>query len=826
MKKLLLLIDGSSLAYRSHYAFIRNPLRTSKGEPTSAIFGFARSLKKLTDELDLDYAAVCFDLPGPTFRDENFADYKAKRKETPEELVAQLPFINDLCESAGFPVITKEGYEADDIIATFTKEAEMSNVETVIFTLDKDLMQLVSDNVKVLNMHSSGVEWYDKEKVEEKFGIPPEKMNDYLALTGDPSDNIPGIKGIGKKTAVKLLNNFNSLESIFSDIEQIKSTSVKNKLKGKKEEAEKWKDLTRLEKNVPVSEKLEDLKYKGPAAKKLKDLLNRFELYSLVKEWLGAEENPGNFNKVDSIKIKEGQPICVYNNGGDFLISDGKDVEITEKGKLRLRLIDFEDNPLILEDAKKFAHLIGFYPKNKIFDLSIMHYLLYPNRKNHSLSRILLEMGTISEKPEAVAISMKKIHQRLSDELKKNDILKIYEELEEPLISILYDMEKYGLLINKELLIALKKSLEDRIQETEQKIYNLAGSEFNLRSPKQLSEILFLKLKLPPVKKTKTGFSTDFEVLKALSGKHPVVSELIDFRELDKLLTAYVIPLIDCVNRQTGRINHEFQQTVASTGRLTSTTPNLQTLPVRTETGRKIREAVIAPEYNMILSCDYSQIELRILAYISNDEKLINDFENKLDIHQQTACRIFGVNPEKVEPEMRRKAKAVNFGIVYGISPFGLSKQLGISSTEAGNIIAKYYSNHPGVEKWQKKTIEGAINSGFVQTIYGRKRRIPELKSRREMEYGKRIAINTPVQGSAADIIKKAMILIDRELKNRKLKTKMILQIHDELLFEVPLNEKEEALSLIIPAMENAGRPVGIPLKVDYAFGKNWNEAH
>lgn len=822
----MLLIDGSSLAYRSYYAFVRNPLKTSKGEPTSAIFGFARGLKKLADELNLNYAAVCFDLPGPTFRDEHFADYKAKRKETPEELVTQLPYINDLCESAGFQVITKEGYEADDIIATLTEEAERKNLETVIFTLDKDLMQLVSDNVKVLNMHSSGVEWYDKEKVEEKFGIPPEKINDFLALTGDPSDNIPGIKGIGKKTAAKLLKKFNSLEAIFKNIDQIEDSNIKNKLLGNEKEAEQWKGLTRLEKNVPIAQSLEDLKYEGPDPEKLKDLLNRFELYSLVKEWLGTEENPQNFNKVDSIKVKEGQEICIYNNDGKFLISDGKYIEAEEKDKLRLRLIDFQDNPLVLEDAKKFAHLIGFYPKNKIFDLSIMHYLLYPNRKNHSLSRILLEVGTTSEKPEAVSVSMRRVYQRLFDELRENDLLRIYEEIEEPLISILYDMEKHGLLIDKELLVDLKKSLENKIQETEQKIYKLAGNEFNLRSPKQLSEILFLKLKLPPGKKTKTGFSTDFEVLKALSGKHPVVTELINFRELDKLLAAYINPLINCVNKESGRINHEFQQTVASTGRLTSTTPNLQTLPVRTETGRKIREAVVAPEYHLILSCDYSQIELRILAYISNDEKLINDFDNNLDIHQQTACRIFGVKPENLGPEMRRKAKAVNFGIVYGISPFGLSKQLGITSTEAGNIIGKYYSNHPGVEKWQKKTIEGAIHSGFVQTIYGRKRRIPELKSRREMEYGKRIAINTPIQGSAADIIKKAMILIDRELKNRKLKTKMILQIHDELLFEVPLNEKEEVLKLTIPAMENAGRSVKIPLKVDYAFGKNWNEAH
>jgi DNA polymerase-1 len=825
MKKLLLLIDGSSLAYRSHYAFINNPLKTSRGEPTSAIFGFARSLKKLSEELKLDYAAVCFDLPGPTFREKEFADYKAKREKTPEDLVVQLPNINKLCESAGFPVISKEGYEADDIIATLAEKAGKENIETLIFTLDKDLMQLVSDNVKVLNMNPKGVEWYDRSKVEEKFGIPPGKINDFLALSGDPSDNIPAIKGIGKKTAAMLLNKFDSLENIFSNIDRIENASIRNKLNGKEKEAEQWKNLIKLEKNVPISEKLTDFKYKGVNPEKLKNLLKYFEFYSLIEEWL-KEEQPKNFNIVSSIKPKEGQPICIYHNEDQFFISADNDVEVVEKDKIRIRFTEFKNNHLILEDAKKFAHLIGFYPKNKILDLSIIHYLLYPNSKNHSLSRILLEQGITSAEGESISVSMKGAYEKLFDDLKKNDLLKVYTEIEEPLISILYEMENHGLLINKNLLIDLQNSIEKELKNIEEKIYKLAESQFNLRSPKQLSEILFLKLGLTPVKKTKTGFSTDFEVLTALSSKHPVIPELINFRELDKLLGAYVIPLINCADKESGRVHHEFQQTVATTGRLTTTDPNLQTLPIRTESGRKIREAVIAPEYHLILSCDYSQIELRILAHISNDQQLISDFENNFDIHLQTACRIFDTRPEDVTPEMRRKAKAVNFGIIYGISPFGLSKQLDITNTEANNMIEKYYTNHPGVEKWQKKTIEEAMDSGFVKTVFGRKRLIPELKSLREIEYGKRIAINTPIQGSAADIIKKAMILINKELKNKMLKTKMILQIHDELLFEVPLIEKEEAKDLIISAMENAGASVKIPLKVDCFFGKNWNEAH
>jgi DNA polymerase-1 len=675
-------------------------------------------------------------------------------------------------------------------------------------------------------MHKSGVEWYDRAKVEEKLGVPPEKINDFLALTGDSSDNIPGIEGIGKKTAAALLKKFNSLENIFSNVNQIKNTSVRNKLIGKEKEAQRWKGLTRLEKDVPIEEELTNLEYRGVNSKNLKNLLKHFELYSLIEEWIGKEEESQNFNKVNSIEAKEGQSICIYQDEDKAFISVGNDVEVIEKDRLRLRLNDFQRNSIVLEDAKKFAHLVGFYPKNKVFDLSIMHYLLYPNRKNHSLQRILLEQGISSGEPESLSVSMKIAYEKLLDELNKNDLSKVYNEIEEPLISVLYDIENIGLLINKDLLIGLKDSIEKELEEIEVEIYKFAGSEFNLRSPKQLGEVLFLKLKLPPVKKTKTGFSTDFEVLKALSQKHPIVPELIKFRELDKLLAAYVVPLISCVDEESGRIHHEFQQSVAATGRLTTTSPNLQTLPIRTEKGRKIRESVIAPQYHEILSCDYSQIELRILAYISNDEKLIDDFKNHLDIHLQTACRIFGIASEDVDSEMRRKAKAVNFGIIYGISPFGLSKQLEVTNTEAGNIIERYYDNHPGVEEWQKETIENAMNSGFVKTIYGRKRIIPELKSKQQIEYGKRIAINTPIQGSAADIIKKAMISINRGLKNKMLKTKMILQIHDELLFEVPLIEKQEAIDLILPAMENAGELAKIPLKVDYAFGKNWNEAH
>ncbi|MEO0292804.1 MAG: DNA polymerase I [candidate division WOR-3 bacterium] len=826
--KRLVLIDGSSLSYRSYYAFINNPLKTSKGEPTSAIFGFARAIKKISRELKPDYAAVCFDLPHPTFRKEEFSAYKAHRKKTPEDLVVQLPYIKELCEAAGFPVITKEGYEADDIIATLVEQVKGEDLETIIFTLDKDLTQLVSDKVKVLNMHKSEEELYDRNKVEEKFGVPPEKIKDLLALSGDSSDNIPGIKGIGEKTAASLLKKFGSLENIFLNIEEIENSAIRNKLKGKEEEAKKWKSLIELNKNVPIQKEISELKYRGENVEKLRSLLQSLEFYSLIKEWVGEIKGRTNYQIVSSLKIKKEYPLCVYLEPikNQIFVSSGEEVEIMNKNRLRESIKEGKETILVTEDVKRLAHLIGFYPKNEVFDLSIAHYLLYPNRRDHSLPRIMIEEGLNIGPSEEISVSIYEVYVKLKNRLEENELLEIYKEIEKPLIPVLFKMEENGILVDKNLLEELKESMEKELKEIEQSIYRLAGVEFNIRSPKQLREILFGRLGLPPLKKIKTGFSTDLEVLSLLSSYHSIVPELINFRELDKLITAYIIPLINSINKENGRIHPEFQQTVAATGRLTTINPNLQTLPIRTEKGKKIREAVIAPKECQILSCDYSQIELRILAYLSKDEKLIEDFENNLDIHLQTASRIFGIEGEKVSEELRRRAKAVNFGIIYGISPFGLSKQLGITNLEASAIIEKYYASHPGVAKWQKEIVEKAMERGFVKTIFGRKRLIPELKNPKEVEYGKRIAINTPIQGSAADIIKKAMIEINKELEKRELKTKMILQIHDELLFEVPSFEKEEVKELVISAMENAGKVVGIPLKVDYSFGKNWNEAH
>lgn len=823
MNNLLLLVDGSSLAYRSFYAFINNPLSTSRGEPTSAVFGYTRSIKKVLDELSPDYAAVSFDLEAPTFRKKEYEDYKAQRKKMPDELKEQIPHIVRVSEAAGLHVVSKEGYEADDVIATLVSMAEDRDMKVIIFTMDKDLMQLCNENVEVLNMRSSGEEFMDREKVEKKFGIPPEKIPDYLALKGDQSDNIPGIRGIGKKTAARLISDYGSMENIFSSIGGIKSKSIREKLEGKREEAFKWKRFIELRRDISLSRDIEDLKYTGIEKSELKEIFDELELYSLMEEWLDGN-NDIDYKEVTIFKVKPDETYVIYPDSGKFGISDGdKLMEAGLEGTLKF-LSEAKNNRLIVDDAKALAHLLGEFPEAEIFDLSIVHYLLNPNSRNHSPDRILLEKGFsgVDEKEKAVIIH--KVAEKLEEDLKKENLMSVYREIEEPIIEILYSMENRGIMFDSELIKNLRSSIHKECEKIRKKIYNLAGEEFNLRSPKQMGEILFEKLGLPVVKRTKTGYSTDAEVLGKLLGEDPIIEEIMKYRELDKLFTSYIEPLIDSINSETGRIHASFQQTAAATGRITVTEPNLQTLPVRSDKGRRIRQSVIAPADFLILSCDYSQIELRILAHLSGDEMMLQSFEENEDIHTATAARIFGMDSSSVTNSERRKAKAVNFGIIYGISPYGLSSQLSISTEESSRIIDNYYSKHPGVEKWQKNIIEEAQEKGYVETICKRKRKVPELKNPGQSNYGKRIAMNTPIQGSAADIIKKAMIEIFRYTGDNP-DVHMILQVHDELLFEVRESKKDKIIDKIIPLMEEVVE-LKVPLKVDYKFAENWEKAH
>ncbi len=587
----------------------------------------------------------------------------------------------------------------------------------------------------------------------------------------------------------------------------------------------RWKGLIKLEKNVPLDKDIDDLKYNGINHRDLEGILNQLEFYSLAQEWINKDNEYIEYSIVDSIDIESENTLSILPIEENLTFSNGKELMIINQKEAKSLLRKMKVDSFIMEDAKEIAHLVGYYPMGNIYDLSVMHYLLYPNRSKHTVDRIFAELGLLPKNKEAKAVLTHKILEILTNSLKANDLWKLYNEMEELLIPVLFSMERTGILLDLELLKELQSSIEIEIKETERKIYDLAGEEFNLRSPKQLGKILFEKMGLPVIKTIKTGYSTDAEVLSSIQDKNPIIPEILKFREIDKLKSSYINCLIENIDIETGRIYTKFQQTVASTGRITTKDPNLQTLPIRSARGRKIRKALIAPPGHLLLSCDYSQIELRILAHLSGDKKLLEDFKKDEDIHSITASIIFSTEPERITSAMRRQAKAINFGIIYGISPFGLSKQLNIPPKAASKIIEIYYLTHPGVERWQKETLDNAKDLGWVKTIYGRKRWIPELHNPRQTEYGRRIAINSPIQGSAADIMKKAMIEIQNKIEEKGLSTKMILQIHDELLFEVPEIEKEIAANLIISTMESISE-LTIPLKVDYKYGRNWDEAH
>ncbi|MCD6399372.1 DNA polymerase I [candidate division WOR-3 bacterium] len=825
----LLLIDGSSLAYRSFYAFINNPLRNSKGMNTSGVFGFVRSLNKVLKEIKPEYVAVSFDLPGPTFRHREYAPYKATRKKMPDELARQLPIIRDVVKGYGIRIVEKEGFEADDIILTIAKKASEKGKDVIIFTFDKDIMQTVDSKIKILNMLTKGEEWYGPEEVEDKFGVKPRQIPDLLSLIGDSSDNIPGVPSIGPKTAAKLIKKYGSIEEIYRHILEIKSNKIRETLLKFKEQVMMAKELTNISPiNMNIS--IEDLKWDGIKNDVIINIFKKLEFFSLIRE-LGIE-NKESF-EVRTATIEElGPDISIIRRateeGPVFYFSDGRKVAlIKEDSKLR-EIINSKDN-VVFEDAKSFFHSTGILLERKFDDICLMDYLINPNIRTHNIERILLqEEGIVLDEKdqeyfEKKAYYTKKIRDRLMDLMRTEELLPVYREIEVPLIPVLFDMEKTGIKFDIGFLKEFSKELGEELEQIEEQIFDIAGERFNLRSPKQLSQILFEKLGLPAVKKTKTGYSTDAETLAVLSQEYEIAKLLLSYREQDKLKSSYADALPKLIDKETGRIHCTFNQTIAATGRITVSEPNLQTLPIRGEIGREIRKALIAESGFRILSCDYSQIELRILAHITGDKYLIDGFRKGKDIHTHTASVVFQVAEKDVTPVMRRQAKVVNFGLVYGMSAFGLAKELGISQTEASVFIENYFRDFGGVKQWIDTIINFAKENGFVRTLFGRKRRIPELSSKRTEDYGRRIAINTPIQGTAADLIKLAMIDVWRYLKRKK--TRMILQIHDELLFEISEDEIEEVIPEIKKRMENIIK-LDVPLIVDAHIGNNWAEAH
>ena len=855
MKKVIL-IDGNNLLFRSYYAtaYKGSILRNSKGFPTNALFGFVNMLNKIISEENPSYMMIAFD-KGKTFRHEKYKEYKDGRKETPDELKKQFPVAKEIAKAMGIPCFEIDEYEADDIIGTFAKEVDLNdNFIATIISSDKDLLQLISDDVEVKLLKSNDYIRMNKNTFIETYGFTPEKITDLKGIMGDASDNIPGVKGIGEKGAISLIQKYGKIENIYNNIEEIKG-KTKEKLLNDKENAFFSKELATIYKDVPIDKDLTKIKYNG-ITPKLIPLLKEYEFFSLIKKLniKEEEEQKQEYEIKDSIHISKDSAIYIETIGS---YHDNKILGITitnEDGnyfiesKNIINITFSSDIVLYTYDLKKLYILFKYNKveiKNKIYDLMIESYILnYHIKEDISyLMNICGYNGISCEemlkkknkliKEDFIYNMIKKssfIYQnriKFYEELKNEGYLSLYEKIDLPLTYVLIDMEYTGVNVDKDYLLSMKKEVYEKIKELEDSIYTLAGTkDFNIQSPKQLGIVLFEKLGIPYPKKIKSNksYSTSVDILNKLT-EYEIVRKILDYRTYTKLYSNYIVGLIEYI-KEDGKIHTIFTQTLTRTGRLSSTSPNLQNIPAREEYGKLIRKAFVPSGDGLIISSDYSQIELRVFAHMSKASNLIEAFNNNLDIHTKTAMDIYGVKKEDVTSSMRRNAKAVNFGILYGISSFGLSEDLGINVKDAKVFIDNYLKTYPGIKDYMNSLIKSAHDNGYVETIFGRKRIIDELENKNYMvrTQGERMALNTPIQGTSADILKIAMIEIYNELSKRNLKAKMIIQVHDELLIDCPKNEKDEVISIIKDKMENACK-LSVPLKVDIECGKNWYEA-
>lgn len=888
MKKKVLLIDGNSFCYRAFYA-IRG-LSTSKGQPTNAIYGFVAMLNKLRAEHKPDYLAVTFDLKGPTFRHKRFADYKVQRKPMPDELSAQLPVIKRILRAYRIPIFEKEGYEADDIIATLARRLSAPagdkkrrsvspELEVLIVTGDKDILQLVSNAVKVINPHKDNL-ILDEAWVKKRFGVSPGKVIEIMALAGDTSDNIPGVPGIGEATAIELIKRFGTLGEVLANADKVTNKARSERIKKFAELARMSRELARLDCDVPQLAPLGSKHPTGQAQREPPDLLAELKvveadnerLFEIFKELefkslmqkvarefkdridynVYGRDEAGEYFK--NLSKEEGvafylaagprfDPMAAKITGIAFAFEKKKplffSLEQTAKDTLK-SILENKNIKKIGHDLKYAKVLLSNYGitlQGISFDTMIASYLLEPARLKYELGDLALEyLNCNLPAPGADREAAKTCSQNatlifrlsgiLRSELKQKNLLALFENIEMPLIEVLADMEKEGVALDKDLLLHLSRDFDAKLKALTKEIYEMTGESFNINSPKQLSCVLFEKLKLPRIKRTKTGSSTDTEVLRKLSTAHPVAESLLEFREISKLKSTYIDGMMKLLHSGTGRIHTSFNQTGTATGRLSSSRPNLQNIPIKTSLGKRIRQAFIPAEKgSLLLSADYSQIELRILAHLCGDKNLISAFKEGLDIHAYTASLIFDVSADKVSPQMRDTAKTVNFGITYGMSAYGLSKDLGAGLNQAQEFIDAYFTRYPGVKSYINRQIAKAGREGFVTTLMKRRRYIPQVGSLDEnaRRFAQRVAINAPVQGTAADLIKAAMVEIHRRLKAQNSSVKMIIQVHDELVFSVPREELAAARALIKDKMENVIR-LKVPVKVSIKTGKNWLE--
>ena len=844
MKKVVL-VDGNNLMFRSYFAtlYSGSTLRNKKGFPTNAIYGFVNMINKIISEEKPMYIAVAFDI-GKTFRHEKYDYYKGKRDNTPDELKEQFPIAKQILTAMNIKYFELQGYEADDIIGTFSKKCEQDDdFKALIVSSDKDLLQLITDQTEVKLLKTKDYIRMDYKTFYDTYGIEPIKMIDLKALMGDASDNIPGVKGIGEKTALKLLTTYGSLSSIYEHIDEIKG-SVKDKLIQDKDNAYMSYDIATIYKDVPLNVELEELAYIPKDKNELYKIYNELEFYSLIKESNNKEENSNNTENINYIN-KSKQEIndniislyidldnnnyhnanilgfAIYNNSVSSYIPYTKDTDLSFLNK---KIYTYDYKRLYVSLKKNNLTI-----PTCLFDTMIGAYLVNYNIKD-DISYLAKQMGyeiDNSSKENSEIDKAKFVYDTyntLMDMMQKENVMTLYNDIEFPLVTVLAKMEMNGIKVKKEVLFEMKDEILKRIEEVSQIIYNMAGVEFNISSPKQLGDILFEKLGLPHAKKNKTGYSTDISVLEKLRD-YPIVEYIIEYRTLYKLYTTYIEGILNSISSD-GKIHTIYTQTVARTGRLSSIEPNLQNIPIRYELGRLIRKAFVPLDNSILMSCDYSQIELRVFAHLSKVPELVMAFVNDMDIHTKTAMDIFHVKEEEVTKDMRRKAKAVNFGILYGISSYGLSEDLNIKPKEAKEFINKYFETYPGVKEYMDKEIEEAKKNGYVKTIMNRKRIIEELHSSNHVvrSMGERMALNTPIQGSSADILKMAMIKIDKYFEDNNIKSTMLLQVHDELIFNVIKEEEEEVRKIVSNIMENIIK-LDVPLKVSIEEGNNWYEA-
>lgn len=906
--KTLFLVDGSAIFYRAYFAFIRNPLISSKGENTSATFGFINSLLKIIRDETPDYIAVIFDTKAPTFRHQMYPDYKSTRAKMPEELVLQLPRIKQATDVLNLPTLELEGYEADDIIGTLAKEAEKRGMEVWIVSGDKDMFQLVSDRVKIYNPQKGSLppEKLDRRGVEEKFGVPPEKVVDTLALMGDSSDNVPGITGIGPKTAKALLNEFGSLDDILSSPEKIKAKGTRKKIMENADKAGLSRKLVTIDTSVPIEFSLEKLRRGEVNFDTAKAFFLELEFTSLLEE---LAKQAGKLDlQLDTVQEHEGKSqLRVEYKGINNLeeletllneLSAKKEIAIdtettslnpleadlvgvslcAQAGKAYYVPLGHDDESRNLPSEKACGQLSKLLTNKKVqkigqnikYDLEVLHragldvapisfdtmlasYVLNPSGRQHNLNALAMEhfgyrMQPISDligsgkkqisfaqvdidkavfyaaEDADYTFRLRGIFAPKLDELKLHNL---YYNIELPLIKVLAAMEEEGVRVDPDYLREISREFDSHLEKLTADIYVEAGQEFNINSTQQLSKILFEDIKLPTKGKTarKTGYSTDMRVLEELAVIHDLPRLILDYRQLVKLKNTYVDAIPKLINKETGRVHTSFNQTITATGRLSSADPNLQNIPIRTELGRQIRRAFIPrnDDYELLVA-DYSQIELRVLAHFSEDETLIKAFKNKEDIHARTAAEVYGVDMEDITPEMRRSAKTANFSIIYGVSAYGFSQQTKLDVTQSKEFIDTYFARYPGIKKYMDDTIEFARKNGYVTTLFNRIRYLPEInaKNYQVRQFAERTAINTPIQGTAADMIKVAMIGIYDKIK--KMKSRMILQVHDELVFDAHKDELAELKEIVRKGMEKAVK-LRVPVVADIGVGDNWLNA-